>query len=454
MDPFLGGWSLPAATVFQPLLEVSAASGQLVAGLASSWHRRSDGALALALDPAAQFSDGTPVRASDVAFSLALARSAGPPLAALLGPVAATATGDATLLVRTPAPDAVLERRLATVPVVSQSAYDAPQAGVAPQLVGSGPYIVAGFDADRSLVLQASPNPWSGAPALERVAIHEFGSAASLLDALDAGVVELAQDLPASALSVLAGRFGLQVAPSGVVSFLVIRSASGPFSDLGARRAIAAALDPASLATGALGGTATPLRGQLAIPGTVGYSPAVRGARPDAAAARQLLAAAGHRGGLDTELAGPAAAGPLLEAVAAQLAAVGVRARVIGLDTARWLRELSGGGTGRWPLVLAEADLSPLFDVGPLYTSLVTASRGSRPLVSDPSFAAAAAEQAGELVPGRRAVLLERLASMIEQQALLVPLCSHGWVYGWSPAVTGLSVLGPAIDLASLSTAG
>ena len=118
-----------------------------------------------ALDPAARFSDGTPVTAADVVFSWQLLRDHGRPnYRAYYAKVArAEALDERTVRFDLGnAGDRELPLILGLMPVLAKHAIDAAKfedTSLA-KPIGSGPYTVAEIDAGKSVTLKRDPNYW------------------------------------------------------------------------------------------------------------------------------------------------------------------------------------------------------------------------------------------------------------------------------------------------------
>lgn len=129
--------------------------------------------VAFTLDPAAHFSDGTPVTADDVVFSWALLRDHGRPNhRAYYSKVAKAEILDART-VRfdfADSNDRELPLILGLMPVLPKHAIDVAsfENSTLAKPVGSGPYVVAGVDAGKSVTLKRDPNYWGRALAVNR----------------------------------------------------------------------------------------------------------------------------------------------------------------------------------------------------------------------------------------------------------------------------------------------
>ena len=118
-----------------------------------------------ALDPAAHFSDGTPVTAEDVVFSWQLLRDHGRPNHRTYYAKVAKAEILDARTVRfdfAEAGDRELPLILALMPVLPKHAVDAAtfESSTLAKPIGSGPYVVADIDAGKSVTFKRDPNYW------------------------------------------------------------------------------------------------------------------------------------------------------------------------------------------------------------------------------------------------------------------------------------------------------
>jgi peptide/nickel transport system substrate-binding protein len=154
------------------------------------------------LDPRAQFSDGSPITAADVAFSFTLLKEKGrPQQRAAYGLVKAIETPD-DLTVRfdlSGADDRELPLTLAMMPVLSRAHVDAAhfedQTLQIP--VASGPYVVADVQPGQRLVLKRNPHYWArdlpavrGLYNFDEIQIDYYRDAATMFEAFKAGLYD------------------------------------------------------------------------------------------------------------------------------------------------------------------------------------------------------------------------------------------------------------------------
>jgi len=124
------------------------------------------------LDPAARFSDGTPVTADDVVFSWALLRDHGRPnhRTYYSKVTKAAVIGERSVRFDLPGDDRELPLILGLMPVLPKHAIDPEtfeETSMTP-LIGSGPYRVAQVDAGKSITLTRNPDYWGRDLAVNR----------------------------------------------------------------------------------------------------------------------------------------------------------------------------------------------------------------------------------------------------------------------------------------------
>lgn len=300
------------------------ASQRVEPALATSWSSRDDHHWTFELRRGVTFHDGRPLMARDVVASLRRAREHPKSQFAsyLVDVTEVRARGDHAVEILTGRPSPVLLNKLAFVFIAPA---DAPAEVRSP--LGSGPYRLATRDGGRVVALRGFAGHWRGAPEIaevDYVSVPAPGRSRALL----AREVDLVLDLAPAEAPVVAAQPGFVVrrAPGPSVDVLLLRTDTPPFHDVRVRRALSLALDREALVDSLLQGFGKPA-GQVVTRHVFGFDPDLPPPKRDLPAARKLLAEAGHREGLEFEL--EHRAGLSLEPVAAQLAEVGVRVRLV-----------------------------------------------------------------------------------------------------------------------------
>ena len=185
-----------------------------------------------------EFSDGTPLTATDVEFSLnRLTNLAGNP-SFLLGGTSATVTGDYEVTLTTEEPNpaipfiltnsstAIVNSALVTENGGSadEGASDSDSAdewfnSEGGQGSGSGPYYVISFDTETEVILERNENYWGDAPAWPRVVLRNNEASTQRLN-VQSGESQLALDISGDDLAGLPDELTIASDPAAVTFFL------------------------------------------------------------------------------------------------------------------------------------------------------------------------------------------------------------------------------------------
>ncbi len=207
--------------------------------------------------------------------------------------------------------------------------------------VGTGPYQLSAWSRGASIALTAWPG-WRQAAQLKvrRAAFRFIPDPAAQVAALLAGDVDAFARVTPRSMAQFKGdpRFQVIVSGSRAKTILAINNAKKPLDDVRVRRAIAAAIDRKAVIQGAADGLGVPI-GSHYVPGAFGYVDTT-GINPyDPEKARKLLAEAGVKTPLTLTMTLPPApyARQGGEVIAAQLAKIGITAKLQNVEWAQWL---------------------------------------------------------------------------------------------------------------------
>jgi peptide/nickel transport system substrate-binding protein len=303
-------------------------NADLTPGLATAWSRPDAATLELTLRPGVRFHDGREVTAEDVVFSFG---------ARLFGTQGATGAGQSTVLAGTatkepPAevvavarrtypglvkieivdrhtvrfvnrtPDVTLEGRVAQSvgAILSRGAFAAAESwlswGRAP--VGTGPYRIAEFRPDTSLVMESHDAYWGGRPPARRLRFVEVPEVSGRVNGLFSGEYDFACDIPPDQIDVVERntRFEVLGSPINNIRKLAFDKTNPVLADARVRRAMTHAIDRRVLVdTLWAGRTAIPRGMQLESYGQM-YLADWENPRFDIAEARRLLREANYQG--------------------------------------------------------------------------------------------------------------------------------------------------------------
>jgi len=263
------------------------------------------------LRPDARWQDGVAVTSADVKFTYSLIMDP-----AVNSPVQSTYAR----ITRLDTPDpltVVLHLREPFAPVLSQVFCNGGFGQIVPQHVlagsrdinrdpfglhpvGSGPYAMVRWDRGASIVLQANPHYFGGAPHVREIDVQILPNQNTQLVAVQGHQLDVATQASPGQLAVFRGLPGTRVllAPTYVLDSITFNVTRAPFDDVRVRRALAMALDRARIAATALHGTGIPATSFIP-PYNWAYDADNGSPRFDVAAAGKLLDAAGWTPGPD-----------------------------------------------------------------------------------------------------------------------------------------------------------
>jgi len=351
------------ALLFEPLVRVLP-TGTVQARLASRWEVSPDGrSYSFTVRPNARWSDGTPVTADDVVFTVRTVQDPQFP-GALLNQswkdIIATAIDAGHVRFALPGHNAGFLANLELLDIVPSHLLAgksmAELASASPNLnpVGTGPFRMVGNLGDR-IQLERNPFAWRR-PWLNSMTIRSFPSQTAALDALDRGQIDgLANLTPSGAAQERANRqvSVLSTSTYQYAELLFNLKAEAPyFQDVKVRQAIARAIDRPAIIRDVLGGQAVPADSPIPRSITWAYDGAAQQPAHDATAAAKLLDDAGWTlvNGVRTKGATSLSFGltvssdvppyeRVAERVATQLAEVGIVAQLRPVTTASLIHD-------------------------------------------------------------------------------------------------------------------
>ena len=458
-----------------PALTVLGAHNQPVPYLASKWNTSADKLTwTFSLHPGLKWSDGKPLSASDVAWTLNLimhnsvAATANGSLVS--GFASVTAPSPATLVIKTKQPEANLLYLLTQLPIVPQHVWASKVSQLnsfknqATPVVGYGPFTLTGYATNQYATLTANKSFVLGAPKFHTVIIQYYSNEDAAVAALRSGQLDVIEyGLNANQFKALKGARNIKLYPQVSGSWTAIelnpgaRTRSGrhfgtgnpALADMRVRQAIEMALNKPELVSKVWGGLAIPGQGYLppAFPQFVWKPPASQQLNYDPAKANQLLTAAGYKMGPNGIRIDPKTHKPLTlrlgihsdESADAAMApyivewlkAIGIGVTVQSMSFNQLNTELP---KGNWDM------LSDGWSTGPDPTYLLsiqtcgvlpqnTGNAGNTDaFFCNPSFDKLYAQQSTEFSPAQRAQTIGQMQQILYQNAVDVILYYHDWL--------------------------
>jgi peptide/nickel transport system substrate-binding protein len=342
--------------IFEGLTKI-AMDGAVTPLLAESWTMSPDGkAYTFKLKKGIRFSDGAACDAAAVKFSFERARAPGSTnkaKKAVFDNIASiTAHDPLTVILTLNNADSTLPFRMGENTAVILHPKTAATAATKP--VGTGPYTVESWNKGSSVTLVKWPGYRDAAKVrLNKVVFRFINEPAAQVAALLAGDIDGMPRFGApQALKQFQGdkRFTVEIGSTAGKGLLAINNRKKPFDDVRVRRAIAHAIDRKAFIDGSQEGLGKPI-GSHFTPTDIGYLD-LTGMYPyNPEKAKALLKDAGVTTPLNVTLTlpPPQYARKGGEIIAAQLAKVGIVAKIENVEWAQWL---SGPFKGNFDLTI------------------------------------------------------------------------------------------------------
>jgi peptide/nickel transport system substrate-binding protein len=327
--------------MFDQLTTVNAGSTGVVPSLAQSWDISNNGrAYTFHLRQGVHFSDGSPLTADDVVFSIQ--RAADPKHSGysfLFGPITRVRKVDAkTVQITLDGPFAPLLQNLNVFPasIVPKKLVESDAKGFALKPVGSGPFALKQFRKGQLTHLVRNQQYWKpGRPYLDEVRIPYVSDDNTRILKLQAGEIDAAVNIPYAQIAQLDKRNDVDVKIEPLFRFdgIWLNNAKPPLDDLRVRQALNYATDKESIIKSVLFGHAEVANHMM--PKMKYWRSDVRPYTFDIAKAKELMSQSKAAGGFTIPLVVPT--GDSIIAQVAQIvkqswSEIGVNAQISNLD--------------------------------------------------------------------------------------------------------------------------
>jgi peptide/nickel transport system substrate-binding protein len=296
--------------IFEPLY-ITDGKGALQPHLATGHTVSPDGkTYTFTLRQGVQFSDGTPLTADDVAFSLLRNRDNKGPLSFLNAVITSVkATDPQTVVVALKQPWAPLVSDISAFAnsIVPKNLGGKSAAEFFAKPVGTGPFVLQSWTKGGTVVLARNEHYWQpGKPYLDKVEFTIVADDNQLVQQLRGGQVDVIDSVPQANVAELqsGGQVSVLSSDQWSVDLLLFNEKVATFADRHVRRAISHAVNRAQIAKATTFGTAKPA-GSFFPPSLQYYDGAAQVLGYDLAAAKAELAQSKFAGGFTTEILVP-----------------------------------------------------------------------------------------------------------------------------------------------------
>ena len=431
----LGRYPLNAG-ICEPLVRL-ARDFTVAPALATHWERREPNTVRFFLGHGISFSDGTPLNASSVAYTLADAARKHTDFS-FLSDSSVRVIDDTTLDVR----PARVNRRLADQLVHPTYGIIEPGSDPARRPICTGPFRLAGYVPNDHLTVVANERFRGHRAKTDTVVFRFIPDETTRILALRSHQVDVVSDVGRSNARAVERVPGLRVvtAPPGAVLVMYMNlNGTAPYAQLrdsSLRRAVAAAIDRRTLVQSVIGGGSTGLVTTVNPPSVLGaYAPLVHGVPYDPAAAKRALH--GRRRPLTLIVQPGTIDRAVVDYVQAQLARVGIDVSVEQLDAAAFETRVNSGAFDLDLEVPNQNDANPAFLLALRWYSK-SSTRSAAFTHGSPRFdTLVQLALAANTDDDARKAAAEAMHQLVDVEVGTVPLAGMSRVYAMSDRVRG-----------------
>ncbi|GAA3560608.1 ABC transporter substrate-binding protein [Microlunatus spumicola] len=437
--------------IYARLVQTDPTGTKIVPDLASTWEQSADGLTwTFHLNPDAKFADGSPVTASDAAWSINRARALEGGWGFLITPVTSiTASDPQTVVIKLKTKHAPLLADLAMYAygILPQKAVEADKDFFSKTPYGAGPFKVTKLEPDSQLVLTRNDSYWGPKPKITTVEVSVVTNDNTRVLQLQGGQVDVIENPPGNLVKQLSANPKLKVDlfPSTRVDFLQVPLKSKPFEDVRVRQAVKAALDLDAMNTLAYQGNAVPANTFFPYK-MLHWAESIPAPKPDLDKAKQLLTEAGFPNGFKTDLitvSGDAAGQAQAVVIKDDLAKIGIDVTIQSYEqSTAYTNERSGTnglGLRYWTNDIIDPD-----EVATFGADIKGGANTFSSYWGDEATSKAINDARSETDETKRGELYEQVQQTIADQAPFIPLAyapfryaSGAWVQGFQVSPLG-----------------
>ena len=324
--------------IFETLYTVSEDGKELKPWLATKYERGNDNqTFTFHLREGVKFSDGSPMTAKDVAFSINRARKSGKGLTYIDAPIkSVTATDPATVVVKTKYPwsPLVADISLFVNGVIPDNFGGKSEKEFFKNPIGTGPFKLAEWRKGDTLKLVRNDNYWQkGKPYLDSVTFKNVSDDNQRVLQVKGGQAQIIRFPPFSALKSLEATPNVQAKafPSTRVDYILMNQKVKPYDDVHVRRAISLATDREAMTKAVLFGNGKPADSYLA-PTEPFYKADAAAYAHDLAKAKEEMSQSSVPNGFNTEFL-TNSGDKVAELLQQQLGQIGIKMKIRTVDT-------------------------------------------------------------------------------------------------------------------------
>jgi peptide/nickel transport system substrate-binding protein len=435
--------------IMEPLFLVSADGTSLQPWLATKYTISPDQlTYTIALRSGVTFSNGAPMTAADVKFSIDQDTASGDAgwgfINAAIDTVTATDTSTVTIKLKHPWGPLIADLSLFSNGIIPNNYGGKTAAEFYQAPIGTGPFVWDSWKKGQSVKLTKNPHYWqAGKPYLNSITWTVVPDANTRKLQLQGGQIDIDDTPDWSSLTSLQSTPGVKATtfPSTQLDYIAFNEQHAPFDDVHVRRAISYAIDRNALVKAVLFGNGTPANSMLS-PGTPFYDKNAGGATFDVAKAKAELAQSSQPNGFTTTLlirSGDPNQTSIAQIMQSELKDIGITMNIKQLDpTANKQARLASDfdmSWNAWTMDIPDPDEWTSWAVDP-----AGGSHAAFTYYNNPRVIALNSQAASETDTTKRAALYSQVQQMTSQDAFLAYLFYSPYVFASTDKVQGFHV--------------
>jgi peptide/nickel transport system substrate-binding protein len=434
------------SSMMEGLVTFQNANTELKPLLAASWRNVNPTTWEFTLKPNVQFHDGTPLRASDVVFSIKSGLDQN--IAALsfatftrnFGTLDDITAPEPNLVrVTTKTPDPIMPNRFGALGV-----YIMPEAAFRAQgrdaffqrPIGTGPFRFQSWTPRQRIEMVRNQNWHGGQVGLESLTAVAITENTPRIATLRTGEADMAQRVDVDQIPDIERTPGAKVVPAvfnvGVVGFM--NTNVEQLRDKRVRQAMNHSLDIATYTRTVLRGITQPLPGQPVPLTTFGANQQLRPFEFNVQRARQLMVEGGFPNGFRIDLGVPTFREQFArdgQAIQPMLAAIGVQTDLRPFDITAFQQGNVPNGADRLPpIVISAVSTAELADPATAYASFLPPAQNGVGRWTNPEWTNLFNQAQGELDVNRRRAAFERMNAIFNDEAPMLYLYQFWDMWG------------------------
>ena len=434
--------------IFEPLY-VTGPSGVLTPWLAQGHTMSSDGKTwTFGLRPGVKFSDGRPLTAEDVVFSIH--RTASHPhwplgfLDFAIKDFKVTDSSTVTFELSQPWAPFLSDISVFANSILPKDFGGKSESAFFANPIGTGPFVLKSFEKGAGVVLARNKNYWQpGKPYLDEVNFSYIPEDDPRVAQLKGGEVDVISAVPPAMVSSLKTDSSVVLKEFGswAVDLLLFNESVPQYKDRHVRRAINHAINIPLLAKVTTFGTAEP--GNSFFPPSLQYYKKVPTLGHDLAAAKAELARSAYPRGFSTSILVPSGHTQYVDAatvIQSELEPLNIDVSIRSLDDAAYTKAFTSFNYEAM-INFAVNDISDPAEMASFQVDVENGgSHSFWTYYDDPTAIALVREAEAELESARRAALYAQIQAIVAQDAPYIALDYPPNIYAWLPKLHGFAV--------------